>query len=354
MMTLGILEQLAGGDRPTVPASVAWTLEEIGISRGRQELFAQQAPQVIKRLRDSAIVESAVSSNRIEGVDVEPSRVATVVFGTRMLTDRDEEEVRGYRQALNLVHEAPQQLVVSEATIKRLQAACRPGSSDAGEYKSRDTDIVERHPSGTSRVRFRTVPAAVTPTAMADLVSEWGTWQQGRWVAPLVAVAAFNLDFLCVHPFRDGNGRTSRLLWLLQCHQLGYDVGRYISFERIIEENKERYYETLEQSSKRWHERQHDPWPFINFVLYVVRSAYREFEARVGETKAPRGSKSERLVAAIGQLPDTFRFADLQRACPGVSVDLVRKVLNGLKSSGDLACSGRGPQASWAKVRHGN
>ena len=157
-----------------------------------------------------------------------------------MLTDRDEEEVRGYRQALNMVHEAPQQLVVSEATIKRLQAACRPGSSDAGEYKSRDTDIVELDASGTSRVRFRTVPAAVTPTAMADLVSEWAAWRHGRWVAPLVAVAAFNLDFLCVHPFRDGNGRTSRLLWLLQCHQLGYDVGRYISFERIIEENKEK------------------------------------------------------------------------------------------------------------------
>ncbi|MGH9386358.1 MAG: Fic family protein [Vicinamibacterales bacterium] len=349
MMTLSLFEQLVKDGRLSVPASVAWTLEEVGTSRGRQELFAKQSLQILKRLRESAIVESAVSSNRIEGVEVDPSRVATVVFGSRVLRDRDEEEVRGYRQALRRVHETAETIEISEASIQELHATSRPGSADAGQYKERDSDIIERRADGSSRVRFRPVSASATPAAMRELVDEWQAWRSGQWVTPLVAAAAFNLDFLCVHPFRDGNGRASRLLFLLQCHQLGYDAGRYISLERIIEENKARYYETLEQSSSGWHERRHDPWPYVNFLLYVLKTAYREFESRVGETTSPRGSKSERLAMAMSRLPTAFRVSDLRRACPGVGIDLVRKFLRLQKMAGELDCSGRGPQATWTK-----
>lgn len=350
MMTLGRMGMAVKADQLSVPASAAWVLEDLGLARGRQELFTRQSPQVLKKLREHAMIESAISSNRIEGVEIDRRRVGTVLFGKRALHDRDEAEVRGYRDALTLVHEQSTRLEVTERTIRDLHALTRGKTGDAGQYKTHDSDIVERLNSGESRVRFRTVRASQTSSAMEELIAEWQAWEAGRWLAPLVAVAACNLDFLCIHPFRDGNGRTSRLLLLLQCHRLDYDMGRYISLERLIEENKGRYYETLHLSSIDWHERRHDPWPYINFVLFILKSAYREFEARVGDTRSPRGSKTGRVMMAIRGLPDEFKIADLQVVCPGVSIDLIRKLLKDLRNQGRLDCSGRGPQAGWRKT----
>ena len=129
-------------------------------------------------------------------------------------------------------------------------------------------------------------------------------------------MAAFNLDFLCIHPFRDGNGRVSRLLLLLQCYHLGYEVGRYISLERLIEENKERYYETLEQSSVGWHEGKHDPWPYINYLFFIIKSAYKEFENRLGQIKSPRGAKTQMIEGAIGKFRGSFSLSNLKALVP--------------------------------------
>lgn len=153
-----------------------------------------------------------------------------------------------------------------------------------------------------------------------------------------------------VHPFRDGNGRVSRLLLLLQCYHAGLEVGRYVSIERIIERNKERYYETLEESSRGWHESTHDPWPYINYLLYVLKEAYREFETRVGETAARRGEKSETVIAAVHRMTGPFSIVELQRDCPGVSVDMLRHVLNALKAGGQVECLGRGRSARWRRL----
>lgn len=234
----------------SVPATTSWYLADLGEARGRQELFTKQSPQKLRVLREHAIVESAVSSNRIEGVEIDQGRVGTVVFGKSHLRDRDEEEVRGYRDALELIHEQGARLRITEELIRELHRFCRAGLGDAGQYKERDSDVIEKYPDGRQRVRFSTVRAADTPRYMRDLVEYWDRCLRERWVHPLVALAAFNLDFLCIHPFRDGNGRVSRLLLLVGCYQLGYEVGRHISLERLIEENKERYYETLEASSK--------------------------------------------------------------------------------------------------------
>jgi Fic family protein len=256
----------------TVPASTAWYLGDLGEARGKQELFTRQAPQRLKALREHALIESAVSSNSIEGVTVSPGRVRELILGKPLLRDRDEEEVRGYRDALTLIHENAAALPVSEATIRELHRLTRGEIWDAGKYKEKDGDIIERHPDGSERVRFRTLSVIDTPARIAELVGDWQRCLDERWVHPLIALAAFNLDFLCIHPFRDGNGRVSRLLMLLQCYQLGYEVGRYISLERLIEQNRVRYYETLEASSQGWHEGRHDPWPYINFVLFVLSS----------------------------------------------------------------------------------
>jgi Fic family protein len=332
-----------------IPASVAWYLADLGEARGKQELFTRQSPQRLRVLREHALIESAVSSNRIEGVEVEPSRVGTIIFGNPLLRDRNEEEVQGYRDALKLIHERAAELPVSEETVRRLHRLARGEIGDAGQYKDKDGDIIEKYPDGRERVRFRPVPAARTPEAMRQLVVLWEDTLRERSVHPLAALAAFNLDFLCIHPFRDGNGRLSRLLLLLQCYHLGYEVGRYISLERLIEQNKERYYETLEQSSTGWHEGKHDPWPFVNYLLFILKTAYREFEERVEQVKSPRGAKTVLVEAAIDASRGDFSLSDLERACPGVSRDMVRKVLRGLQRAGKVECLGRGPGASWRR-----
>jgi Fic family protein len=333
----------------TIPAITSWYLADLGEARGKQELFTRQAPQKLKVLWEHALIESAVSSNRIEGVEVEQKRIHTLIFGKPSLKDRDEEEVRGYRDALNYIHGQGGKIPISEETILKFHQMVRGEIWDSGKYKEKDGDIIERYPDGRERVRFKTVKAERAPEAVRQLIELWNECIHEKWVHPLIALAAFNLDFLCIHPFRDGNGRVSRLLLLLQGYYLGYEVGRYISLERLIEQNKERYYETLEESSRGWHDGKHDPWPYITYLLYILKAAYREFEERVGQIASPRGAKTELIVSAIGRHPGSFRIADIQTECPGVSLDMIRSVLKKLRREGKVKCLGRGQNAEWQK-----
>lgn len=335
-------------EKRSVPTRTAWYLADLGEARGKQELFTTQSPQRLKVLAEQALIESAVSSNRIEGVTVDQSRVKAVVLGKSLLRDRDEEEVPGYRDALKLIHEQHARLSISDKTIKQLHFTSRAKIGDAGKYKTKDSDIIEKYADGRSRVRFKTVPAKQTTAFMRELVTEWKENLDEKQIHPLLAMTASNLDFLCIHPFRDGNGRVSRLLLLLMCYQLGFEVGRYISLERLIEDNKDRYYETLEQSSQGWHEGKHDPWPFINYQLFILKQAYREFEERLGQLSSPRGSKTEMIISAIDRAVGSFRVADIQRQCPDVSVDMIRKVLKDRRAQ--VKCLGRGKDAKWEKT----
>jgi Fic family protein len=333
----------------SIPATTAWYLSDLGEARGKQELFTRQSPQKLKTLREHAMIESAVSSNRIEGVEVPQSRVATVVFGKALLQDRAEEEVRGYRDALKLIQEHSKKLSISEEFILKLHSLSRGDVWDAGRYKERDGDIIEKFPDGRQRIRFKPVSAADTPPYMNELIEMWNRSLVERWVHPLISLAAFNLDFLCIHPFRDGNGRVSRLLLLHQCYLLGYEVGRYISLERLIEQNKDRYYETLEISSQKWHEGKHDPWLFVNYLLYILKSAYAEFENRVVNAASPKGAKRELIETAVAAFSGAFSLSELERVCPSVSREMIRKVLRALKEAGAVESLGRGPGALWQR-----
>jgi Fic family protein len=334
----------------TIPASTSWYLADLGEARGKQELFTKQSPQRLKVLREHALIESAVSSNRIEGVNVDQARIATIIFGKSLLRDRDEEEVRGYRDALKLIHEQGAKLFVSEATIKKLHRVTRGDIWDAGKYRDKDSDIIEKYPDGRERVRFKAVPATETKVSMHELVEMWNRSLRERWVHPLIMLSAFNLDLLFIHPFRDGNGRVSRLILLLQLYHLGFEVGRYISIERLIEENKERYYETLEQSSQGWHDGRHDPWPYVNYLLFIIKSAYKEFEERVGQTASPKGAKTEIVLNAIRHQSGEFRLADIEHGCPGVGREWIRVLLANLRKSKEVTCRGKGPAARWRYV----
>jgi Fic family protein len=164
-------------------------------------------------------------------------------------------------------------------------------------------------------------------------------------------IAALVFDFLCIHPFRDGNGRVARLLALLALYHHGHEVGRYISLERLVEEDKDGYYESLRRSSEGWHEGRHDLLPWLNYFLAVVRRGYREFEQRAGQVKTPRGAKTALIEAAIDAFPGDFTLNDLERACPGVSRDMIRRVLRDRQKAGSVTCLGRGPGATWRKKR---
>jgi Fic family protein len=335
----------------SIPTGTGWYLADLGVAQGHQELYTRQSPQKLKVLREHALIESAVSSNRIEGVTVDQARVGTILFGRPALKDRDEEEVRGYRDALRLIHEGSGGLSVSVPTIRRLHRLCRGEIWDAGRFKEKDVDIIEKYPDGRQRVRFKPVPAGhETRQALAHMVSLYRQGLRERWVHPLILLAGMNLDFLCIHPFRDGNGRVSRLLLLLACYQQGCEVGRYISIERVIEQNKDRYYETLEQSSLNWHQGKHNPWHYVNYILFILKTAYREFEDRMGQVRSPRGEKSELIRRAVAGKTQPFRIADLQRDCPGVSTDMIRHVLKDLRAEGQVECLGRGKSAQWSKT----
>ncbi len=330
-----------------IPMSVSWYLSDIGRAQGLQELFLRQSPQRLKVLREHAIAQSAVSSNRIEGVEIDRSRIGTVLFGHPSLRNRDEEEIAGYRNALNLIHSQSQKLPVSEETILKLHSMTRGEIWDAGKYKDKPVDIIEKRHDGSQFVRFSSVSPENTPGFTKKMIEMWTEQIRERDVSPLVIIAAFNLDFLCIHPFRDGNGRVSRLLLLLTCYHIGIQVGRYISLERLIEENKERYYETLKLSSNGWHEGKHDPWPYIGFLLFIIKKAYDEFEEKAGQIPVQKGEKSEMVIKAIQKQNDSFRLVDIENACPGVGRDWIRTILFDLKKKGFSTCSGKGRAARW-------
>ncbi len=333
----------------SVPLSTSWYLADLGEARGKQELFTRQSPQKLKGLRENAIIESAISSNRIEGIEIQKERIGTVIFGRSVLHDRSEEEIRGYRDALKLIHEQGKNLVLTEGVIRELHYLSRAKTGDAGQYKTQPNDIIEKYADGRSRVRFSTVSPQQTPEFMQKLVENWHRCLNENWVHPLIALAAFNLDFLCVHPFRDGNGRVSRLLFLLQSYQLGYEVGRYISLEKLIEENKERYYETLETSSNGWHKGTHDAWHLINYLLYILKESYKIFEARADLIVSPRGEKTAMIEAAIAGLSNEFRIAEIEKQVPA-SIDMIRKVLRDMKKKGLVEAISTGRNAVWRKL----
>lgn len=332
-----------------MPEGITWYLADIAEAKGRQDLYTNQSPQRLKVLREHALIESAVSSNRIEGVEIDRKRIGTVIFGQPLLKDRNEEEIQGYRNALELIHGNTRKIKFSESTLKKIHKMTKGQIWDAGKYKEKDSDVIERLPNGDTRIRFKTVPAANTSSAIKELITHSRQLKKDKIIHPLIIIAASNLDFLCIHPFRDGNGRVSRLILLLQLYNAGYEVGRYVSLERLIEEHKERYYETLEISSQKWHKNKHDPWPYINFLLYMLKKAYCEFEERFKKTVIPKGGKTELVIATINKFKAEFTLSQLQEKCPNVSRDMIRKILKDLQKDEKIESEGRGLGARWKK-----
>lgn len=328
------------------------TLRALGEYRGKQQLLVAQSPEVLSDLRQVAVVESTESSNRLEGVVVAAHRLKSLVLKNATPQSRSEQEVVGYRDALNLIHESGEQMPFSEGTVLQLHSMLyRYMPQPGGHWKATNNDIVERHPDGSSRIRFRPVAAHLTPMAMSDLMVRYRAALDQHLADALVLVPLVILDFLCIHPFPDGNGRMARLLTLQLLYHFDYAAGRFISLERIFEESKESYYETLEASSQGWHEGEHNIAPWLDYFWGALLRAYKEFEERVGTIERRRGAKGDRVRAEILKRQLPFSITDIEEACPGISRDTVRLVLRAMKAEGLIAPLGKGRGAKWAQIQ---
>ena len=323
-------------------------LSTIGFHRGRQDLFLRQLPELLQAMRQRALIESAESSSRIEGVTAPRERVEAIVAGGARPANRPEAEIAGYRAGLDLVHESGTDMPFTANVMLLLHSHLfRQVEGAPHGWKRADNVILEHTADGGTRVRFRPVAANQTADAVAALVAHHAA-ANAAGQAPLIVAPLAILDFLCIHPFTDGNGRVSRLLTLMLLYAAGLQVGRYISLERIVEDSKERYYLALQRSSSGWHEGTHDVAPWLDYFWAMVVRAYVELEDRVGTLRAGRGAKTEMVRRAVARRFAAFGIADLERDCPGVSREMVRRVLRALRAEGKITQQGHGRGATWA------
>ncbi len=332
-----------------LPLAAVWMMNSISEYKGKEDLYTKQSPQVLKVLVEMAMIESAESSNRIEGVTVDRERLKPLIIGHSKPRDRCEEELAGYRKALDLIHKKHDGLVISPQTIQELHRLSRLDTGDAGQWKKKNNEIIKKHSNGRVEVVFTPLEADKVPDAMKQLCLAYQDSLTQSNYPPLFAIACLILDFLSIHPFRDGNGRVSRLLTLLALYQNGYGVGKYISLERIVEQSKETYYESLNKSSQDWHKSKHDVMPWFHYFLSTVVSAYKEFEQRAGQLKSGRGAKTEIVTQAILNQPGEFSISDIERECPGVSRDMIRVVFRQLQDEKKIVCLGKGRSARWKR-----
>ena len=333
--------------RLSLPVSTGWLLGECMEARGKQELWTRQRPEVLAALREQAVIQSAESSNRIEGVTVAGDRLRPVVLGKSKPRDRCEEELAGYRKALDWIFSRKFVVAVEPKVILHLHSTAQGGfSGDAGQWKRRDNEIIELLPGGERTVRFKPTAARQTPQAIAELCRNCREACGDPGIPPLLTVATFILDFLCIHPFRDGNGRVSRRLTTFLLLQHGFEVGRYVSLERIVEETRSDYYRVLGECSKGWHEGKNQIAPWLNYFLDFLRRAYQEFAAQV-ESTSRRPAKGQLVRSAILAQVGPFTLGDLRGQVPGVSVQQVKKVLAEMKKAGHVRLAGRGRGAKW-------
>jgi Fic family protein len=336
-----------------VPIGTAWLLGACMEARGKQELWLRQQPETLAALREQAIIQSVESSNRIEGVTVASGRLRPIALGKAKPRDRPEEELAGYRRALDWIFARRAPPAMTPKVIRRLHALAQGGSTgDAGDWKVRDNEIVEILPNGERRVHFTPTSARETPQAMDGLCRSYReTLDDGR-APPLLVAATFVFDLLCIHPFRDGNGRASRLATTLLLEEHGFLVARYVSLERLVEERKDEYYGVLHACSQGWHEGRNEIAPWWNFFLGVLRSGYRDLEQQV-EAASGRPAKSDWVRRTVLDQTGRFTLADLVQELPAVSPQLIKKVLAQMKSEGTVLLRGRGRGASWERNAEG-
>lgn len=314
--------------------------------KGKQELFLRQKPVELNRLIEIAKIQSTESSNQIEGIVTTNARLKQLVENKTTPKNRDEEEILGYRNVLNIVHESYEAIPVRSNYILQLHGEMlkHTAFSYAGKYKTAPNEIDMVLENGEKVVLFKPLEPYETPDAIDRLCDEFDKALNESVVDPLILIPNFILDFLCIHPFNDGNGRMSRLLTLLLLYRSGYIVGQYISIEKAIADTKDSYYAVLQQSNQKWYEGDNDPKAFIKYMLGIVLSCYREFESRV-MLASKTGNKSTAYDIVKKYTESTlgkFSKQDTLISCPSLGSSSVEAALKKLVEEGVIIRTGSG------------
>ncbi len=313
--------------------------------KGKQKLYSTAKKDVLNTLLEVAKIQSTEASNRIEGIFTSDERLKALVMEKVTPASRNEREIAGYRDVLATIHEAHDTISVSPNVILQLHRNLYSFQASAfgGQWKDSDNIIAETGTNGEARVRFRPVPAFATPGAMRDLCDAYCNALAETEHDPLLLSVMFIFDFLCIHPFNDGNGRMSRLLTLLLLYRQGYIVGKYVSLEKLIEITKESYYESLLASSDGWDENRNDLMPFLRYMLGVVLKAYREFSDRVELLAvSSRATKANRVRRMFETHIGALSKAEIAKECPDINVGTIERVLKELLDAGFIQKGGSG------------
>lgn len=337
--------------RQSVPLTMMSSiLRKLGQYQGKQELLQKQRPQLIKTLKEIAIIQSSESSNRIEGINVDPQRLQKLLEQKVKPKDRSEEQVLGYRKVLSDIHHNFNSIEITPHSILQLHKQMLKFTDlQGGTWKTKDNMIEERLPNGTWVTRFVPVSALETPSSMNELCQRFKHLWMKNSIDRLIIIFAFIFDFLCIHPFTDGNGRISRLLTVLLLHKINIDVTRYISYERLVEDTKESYYEILHEVSQGWHQSQHQLLPWVEYNLGLLIASYKELEERVSVIDSEKGSKTAWVLEIINDLPNEFSIGDIVKLSPGISRPMIRHILENLRKEAKISSLGTGRNAKWQK-----
>ena len=319
-------------------------LTQIHEFKGEQTLFIEAKADTLTQLVEIAKIQSTAASNKIEGIYTSDDRLKSLVSNKTTPRTRNEQEIAGYRDVLSTIHESHDFIPVKPSIILQLHRDLYKfsGKSVGGSYKGADNVIAEEDEKGNKHIRFIPVPAWETPEAIDAICKAFDEILAVADADPLLIIPMFVLDFLCIHPFNDGNGRMSRLLTLLLLYRAGYIVGKYISIEKLIEETKETYYEALANSSANWHEEKNDYISFVQYTLGVVVAAYRDFSARVKHIATSNLSKPERIRAIIQDTLGKITKTEIMEKCPDISQVTIQRTLNELVTSGEVLKIGGG------------
>lgn len=319
-------------------------LTQIHEFKGEQSLFIEAKADTLTQLVEIAKIQSTEASNKIEGIYTSDARLKMLVKDKTTPKTRDEREIAGYRDVLNTIHESHDHIPIRPNIILQLHRDLYKfeGYDIGGKYKSSDNVIEEEDADGNKHVRFRPVPALETPEAIENLCAEFDKALGSGMIDPLILIPMFILDFLCVHPFNDGNGRMSRLLTLLLLYRSGYIVGKYISIEHLIEKTKDSYYDCLQESSIGWHEEENNYAPFVQYMLGVVVAAYRDFSTRVQTLAASGLSKPDRIAELIKNTYGEITKTQIMDKCPDISQITVQRTLADLLDSQSIIKIGGG------------
>ena len=320
--------------------------------KGKQELFLEANIDELKTLLEVTLIQSTGASNRIEGIFTSDKRLEELVSQKAEPRNRSEQEIAGYREVLATIHESYEYITPRPNIILQLHCDLYSYSQGniGGTYKNSDNVIAETDAGGHQKARFIPVPAFQTAEAIDELCARFLEAWEANLIDKLILIPMFILDFLCIHPFNDGNGRMSRLLTLLLFYKAGYIVGKYVSMEMLIEKTKETYYEALQASSVGWHEDENSYEPFVKYYLGIMLKAYNEFENRVEHLKYHNLSKLDRIKAVIDNRVGKITKKEIMELCPDISKVTVERTLTDLVKSGYIAKVGAGPSTGYVRI----